>query len=58
MEVRPQQYAGQITAAPGVVPAVDIGTLLSAIMPLIMLMMVIMMIMPIMRGITEAFKRS
>jgi len=27
-------------------------------MPLIMLMMVIMMIMPIMRGITEAFKRS
>jgi len=50
---------GQITVAPGVLPAgIDIGTLLANLMPLIMLMMVFMMIMPMMRGLAEAFKAS
>jgi len=51
-----QAQPGQLAVAPGVLPAVDIGTLLASLMPLIMLMMVIMMIMPIMRGMAEAFR--
>jgi len=49
---------GQVTVAPGVLPAQDIGTLLTSIMPLITLMMVIMMVMPMMKGLAEAFKAS
>jgi len=67
MKVRSQQLGvtpgqvtpGQITVAPGVLPAqIDIGTLLASIMPLIMLMLVFMMIMPMMRGLTEAIRGS
>jgi len=49
----------QLTTAPGVMPAqLDISTLLTSIMPLIMLMMVFMMIMPMFKGLSEAFKSS
>jgi len=49
---------GQLTVAPGVLPAFDVGTLLANLMPLIMLMMVFMMIMPMMKGMAEAFKAT
>jgi len=39
-----------------VAPAMDIGGLLTSIMPLIMMMMVMMMIMPMMKGMSEGFK--
>ena len=53
-QIRP----GQLTVSPGVLPAQDIGDLLTSIMPLIMLMMVMMMIMPMMKGMAEAFKST
>jgi len=54
-----QVQPGQVTVAPGALPAqFDVGTLLASLMPLIMLMMVMMMIMPMMRGMAEAFKAT
>ena len=54
-----QVQPGQLTVAPGVLPAqFDISTLLASLMPLVMLMMVMMMIMPMMKGMAEAFKTT
>jgi len=55
VQVRP----GQLAVSTGVQPAqLDISTLLTSIMPLIMLMLVFAMIMPMFKGLSEAFKTS